>query len=183
MASFLLSKSRMDKKRWRISLREALWLMLWVGMLLAIWRLTDPRATKVCINPRHADAAIREELLSYTPKGTPVADALEFIMTKLDHEEPVWSDFPYVKTIEARTGKPPPVKAATTERTVTTAVGESFAPPLIDQKATATKKKVRVIVNTRAVAFVAAEVVEAEWRFDADDHLEEITIGRYVIGP
>jgi hypothetical protein len=142
----------MNRQKWQISLRDILVLSLCVGALLAVWRLTDPRVSKVCINPRSSDAAIREQLLSYTPKGTDGTDALEFVLTKLDHEERVEAYSAYVKAFEARIGKRPRA-SATTERSV------------------------EVIVSVRPVGF-SSEIIRAVWHFDAHDRVEDIEIVR-----
>jgi hypothetical protein len=153
----------MDKQRWRISLRDAFWLILWVAVLLATWRLTDPSATKICINHHNSDAAIRQQLLSHTPKGTPAVDVLEFVMAKLDHENYVDAYSEYVDTLESRTGK----RSGAIRTTASIYTGNSIS----------------AIVSERAAGFFLSELIVAYWHFDDQDRVAGITIDRHCLGP
>jgi len=84
-------------------------------------------------------------------------------MTKLDHENYVDAYSQYVNALESRTGK----RSGAIRSTANFHTGNSIS----------------AIVSERAVGFLLSELIVADWHFDDQDRVADITIDRHCLGP
>ena len=126
--------------------------------IAAVWWYVAGFGDEIYRRSLRTNVAIRNELLAYTPLGTPGAEVLEFVLNKLKCVPPAKAPHGWVHEYDKSLLN----------------IGSSVLPE-------AGGRTIRVTIGRRIT--IGEERVDATWHFDENNKVNDITVERYRTFP